>query len=68
MTEQNALVWEGGQIVKVRPVPVPESRPGWMAVDILSARRSRRGYRQLAPRRRNEGVDRAHPGSSNVIE
>jgi (R,R)-butanediol dehydrogenase / meso-butanediol dehydrogenase / diacetyl reductase len=37
MTEQNALVWEGGQVVKVRPVPVPESRPGWVAVDIAYA-------------------------------
>jgi (R,R)-butanediol dehydrogenase / meso-butanediol dehydrogenase / diacetyl reductase len=37
MTEQNALVWEGGQIVRVRPVPVPESRPGWVAVDIAYA-------------------------------
>jgi len=37
MTEQNALVWEGGQVVKVRPVPVPESRSGWVAVDIAYA-------------------------------
>jgi 2-desacetyl-2-hydroxyethyl bacteriochlorophyllide A dehydrogenase len=34
MTQQNALVWEGGDIVAVRPVPVPESRPGWVAVDV----------------------------------
>jgi hypothetical protein len=26
MTEQEALVWEGGQPVKVRPTQVPESR------------------------------------------
>jgi threonine dehydrogenase-like Zn-dependent dehydrogenase len=38
MTEQNALVWEGGQVVKVRPVPVPQPRPGWVAVDIAYAR------------------------------
>jgi hypothetical protein len=25
------------KIVKVRPVPVPESRPGWVAVDIVYA-------------------------------
>ena len=37
MTEQNALVWEGGTIVAVRPVPVPESRPGWVAVDVAYA-------------------------------
>jgi (R,R)-butanediol dehydrogenase / meso-butanediol dehydrogenase / diacetyl reductase len=37
MTEQNALVWEGGQVVKVRPVPVPQPRPGWVAVDIAYA-------------------------------
>jgi (R,R)-butanediol dehydrogenase / meso-butanediol dehydrogenase / diacetyl reductase len=34
MTEQNPLVWEGGQVVKVRPVPVPLPRPGWVTVDI----------------------------------
>jgi (R,R)-butanediol dehydrogenase / meso-butanediol dehydrogenase / diacetyl reductase len=37
MIEQNALVWEGGHVVKVRPVPVPKSRPGWIAVDIAYA-------------------------------
>jgi (R,R)-butanediol dehydrogenase/meso-butanediol dehydrogenase/diacetyl reductase len=37
MTEQNALVWEGGQVVRVRPVPVPQPRPGWVAVDIAYA-------------------------------
>jgi 2-desacetyl-2-hydroxyethyl bacteriochlorophyllide A dehydrogenase len=37
MTEQNALVWEGGQTVKVRPVQVPESRPGWVPIDIAYA-------------------------------
>jgi threonine dehydrogenase-like Zn-dependent dehydrogenase len=37
MTEQNALVWEGGEVVKVRLVPVPECRPGWVAVDITYA-------------------------------
>ena len=34
MTEQNALVWKGGTVVAVRPVPVPESRPGWVTVDV----------------------------------
>ena len=34
MTEQNALVWEGGAVVAVRPIPVPESRPGWVTVDV----------------------------------
>jgi len=34
MTEQNALVWEGGTVVAVRPIPVPESRPGWVTVDV----------------------------------
>ena len=37
MTEQHALVWEGGTVVAVRPVTVPESRPGWIAVDIAYA-------------------------------
>lgn len=37
MTEQTALVWEGGQVVKVRPVPVPLPRPGWVAVDVAYA-------------------------------
>jgi len=37
MTEQNALVWEGGAVVAVRPVTVPESRPGWVAVDVAYA-------------------------------
>lgn len=37
MTEQNALVWEGGTVVAVRPVAVPESRPGWVAVDVAYA-------------------------------
>jgi len=37
MIEQNALVWEGGTSVAVRPVPVPESRPGWVAVDVAYA-------------------------------
>jgi (R,R)-butanediol dehydrogenase / meso-butanediol dehydrogenase / diacetyl reductase len=37
MTDQNALVWEGGQVVNVRPVPVPLPRPGWVAVDIAYA-------------------------------
>jgi (R,R)-butanediol dehydrogenase/meso-butanediol dehydrogenase/diacetyl reductase len=37
MTEQPALVWEGGDVVAVRPVPVPESRPGWVAVDVAYA-------------------------------
>ena len=34
MTEQHALVWEGGTVVAVRPVTVPEPRPGWVAVDV----------------------------------
>jgi (R,R)-butanediol dehydrogenase / meso-butanediol dehydrogenase / diacetyl reductase len=37
MAEQDALVWEGGTVVAVRPVPVPESRPGWVAVDVAYA-------------------------------
>jgi (R,R)-butanediol dehydrogenase / meso-butanediol dehydrogenase / diacetyl reductase len=37
MTEQNALVWEGGTLVAIRPVPIPESRPGWIAVDVAYA-------------------------------
>jgi (R,R)-butanediol dehydrogenase/meso-butanediol dehydrogenase/diacetyl reductase len=37
MTQQNALVWEGGTVVAVRPVTVPESRPGWVAVDVAYA-------------------------------
>jgi (R,R)-butanediol dehydrogenase / meso-butanediol dehydrogenase / diacetyl reductase len=37
MAEQNALVWEGGTVVAVRPVQVPESRPGWVAVDVAYA-------------------------------
>lgn len=37
MTEQSALVWEGGNVVAVRPVPVPVSRPGWVAVDVAYA-------------------------------
>jgi (R,R)-butanediol dehydrogenase / meso-butanediol dehydrogenase / diacetyl reductase len=37
MTEQNALVWEGDTVVAVRPVAVPESRPGWVAVDVAYA-------------------------------
>ncbi len=37
MTEQNALVWEGGTLVAVRPVPIPESRPGWIGVDVAYA-------------------------------
>jgi hypothetical protein len=34
MTEQSALLWEGGTVVAVRPVPVPESRPGWVSVSV----------------------------------
>jgi (R,R)-butanediol dehydrogenase / meso-butanediol dehydrogenase / diacetyl reductase len=37
MTEQHALVWEGGTVVAVRPVTVPEPRPGWVAVDVAYA-------------------------------
>jgi 2-desacetyl-2-hydroxyethyl bacteriochlorophyllide A dehydrogenase len=37
MAEQNALVWVGGTVVAVRPVPVPESRPGWVPVDVAYA-------------------------------
>ena len=37
MTELRALVWEGGNVVVVRPVPVPEPQPGWVAVDIAYA-------------------------------
>ena len=37
MAEQNALVWEGGTDVAVRPVPVPESRSGWVPVDVAYA-------------------------------
>jgi (R,R)-butanediol dehydrogenase/meso-butanediol dehydrogenase/diacetyl reductase len=37
VTQQNALVWEGGNVVAVRPVAVPESRPGWVAVDVAYA-------------------------------
>jgi (R,R)-butanediol dehydrogenase / meso-butanediol dehydrogenase / diacetyl reductase len=37
MTQQDALVWEGGSVVAVRPVAVPESRPGWVAVDVAYA-------------------------------
>ena len=38
MTEQDALVWEGGQLVKVRPTQVPESRTGWVKVVIKPSR------------------------------
>jgi hypothetical protein len=34
MTEQSALVWEGGTVGAARPIPVPESRPGWVTVDV----------------------------------
>jgi (R,R)-butanediol dehydrogenase / meso-butanediol dehydrogenase / diacetyl reductase len=37
MTQQDALVWEGGTTVAVRPVTVPESRPCWVAVDVAYA-------------------------------
>ena len=37
MTQQSALVWEGGAVVAVRPVTMPESRPGWVAVDVAYA-------------------------------
>ena len=37
MAEQNALVWEGGTRVAVRAVPVPDSRPGWVPVDVAYA-------------------------------
>jgi (R,R)-butanediol dehydrogenase / meso-butanediol dehydrogenase / diacetyl reductase len=37
MTQQNALVWEGGDVVAVRPVAVPEARTGWVAVDVAYA-------------------------------
>jgi (R,R)-butanediol dehydrogenase / meso-butanediol dehydrogenase / diacetyl reductase len=37
MTAQNALVWEGGTVVAVRSVAEPESRPGWVAVDVAYA-------------------------------
>jgi hypothetical protein len=30
MTEQDALPWEGGQLVKIRPTQVPECRIGWV--------------------------------------
>lgn len=32
--KQRALVWEGETRVAVREVPVPVSRPGWVAVDV----------------------------------
>jgi hypothetical protein len=32
--EQRALVCEGGQVVKGAAGRVPESRPGWVAIDI----------------------------------
>jgi len=37
MNEEDAPVWEGEQVVTVRRVPVPESRPGWVSVDIAYA-------------------------------
>ncbi len=37
MAEQDALVWEGGRAVAVRPVRTPESRPGWVAVNVAHA-------------------------------
>lgn len=37
MPEQDALVWTGGTGVAVLPVPVPETRPGWAAVDVAYA-------------------------------
>lgn len=37
MTQQNALVWEGGNVVAVRPVALPESRPGWVGLDVAYA-------------------------------
>jgi hypothetical protein len=30
MTQQDALVWEGGRLVKVRPTQVTESRTDWV--------------------------------------
>jgi len=37
MSQQHALVWEGGSVVTVRPVTVPEARHGWVAVDVAYA-------------------------------
>jgi hypothetical protein len=37
MPQQNALVWEGGTVVAVRPVTVPEAPPDWVAVNIAYA-------------------------------
>jgi (R,R)-butanediol dehydrogenase/meso-butanediol dehydrogenase/diacetyl reductase len=37
MTQQNALVWEGGDVVAVRPVAVPQSPQGWVGVDVAYA-------------------------------
>jgi threonine dehydrogenase-like Zn-dependent dehydrogenase len=37
MPQQNALVREGGTVVAVRPVTVPEAPPGWVAVNIAYA-------------------------------
>src|SRR5215218_10130472 len=37
MTEQDALVWEGGNVVAVRPAPVPQPRPAWVPVDVAYA-------------------------------
>jgi hypothetical protein len=36
MAQQNALVWEDGTVMTVRPVSMPESRLGWIAVDIAT--------------------------------
>ena len=37
MTQQDALVWEGGNVVAVRPALVPQPRPGWVPVDVAYA-------------------------------
>jgi (R,R)-butanediol dehydrogenase / meso-butanediol dehydrogenase / diacetyl reductase len=37
LPEQNALVWEGGDVVAVRPVPLPQARSGWIPVDVSYA-------------------------------
>ena len=74
MTEQNALAWKGGQLVKVRPkaaielVLFSKVDTNRLISQIFPLEESCRSDRQLERRRRDEGVDEAHPGTSNVIK
>lgn len=75
MTEQNVLAsGRAGQLVKVRPeaaielVTFGKVDTNRLISQIFPLEESRRSDRQLEPRRRDEGVDKAHPGTSNVIK